>query len=76
MIFEAFKWSVSIASLVGVVLNIRHRRECFAIWGCTNVAWCVVDLYHGIYAQSFLQAVYAMLSVYGWLSWRKAASSC
>lgn len=69
--FEAFKWSIACASLIGVVANIHHKRWCFAVWLGTNSAWAAVDLWHGVWAQACLQAVYAGLSVYGWVKWRR-----
>ena len=48
-------WLLASASLLATVLNIKHRKECFAIWTVTNACWCVIDIMHGIYAQAFLQ---------------------
>ena len=56
--FEAMKWSLAALSIVGVVLNIRRRRECFVVWCATNAAWTVVDVIHGVWAQAALQFVY------------------
>lgn len=67
-------WVTTIASLVGVWLNIRKERLCFAVWLCSNVSWSVIDAYHGIWGQALLQAVYAVMSVYGWYSWSHAGS--
>jgi nicotinamide riboside transporter PnuC len=69
--FEALKWSLTVASLAGVVLNIRRRRECFAVWAVTNAGWAAVDLHHGIAAQAAVQAVYFGLSLWGLWSWRE-----
>jgi nicotinamide riboside transporter PnuC len=62
---------VALASLAGVVLNIHRRRACFAIWAVTNASWTVVDLYHGVWAQACLQAVYVGLSFYGLWHWKR-----
>jgi len=69
--FELFKWLIAVLSLVGVVLNIHKRRECFYIWSFTNAAWASVDLYHGIWSQAFLQAVYFGLAIWGIVAWRQ-----
>jgi nicotinamide riboside transporter PnuC len=66
-------WLTSMASLLGVVLNIRGRRACFAIWLVTNSTWAVADWIHGIPAQAALQLVYVGFSIYGWCHWRAAA---
>ena len=71
MTFELFKWSLTVLSLIGVVLNIHHRRECFAVWLLSNLSWAAVDTYHGIWSQAALQLVYAGLSVWGLWKWRK-----
>jgi nicotinamide riboside transporter PnuC len=66
-------WLIAAASLAGVVLNIRRRRACFAIWMATNTSWCVVDAHAGLPAQASLMAVYAGLAVWGYLAWRPPA---
>lgn len=71
MTFAAFKWLLAVASLVGVVLNIQHRRACFAVWLVTNSCWVVVDVVHEVYAQAVLQTVYAGLSVWGLILWKR-----
>lgn len=67
-------WLLTALSLIGVVLNIQHRRECFALWLVTNVSWCVVDASVGLWSQATLQLVYAGLSVWGWLKWKEKKS--
>lgn len=67
---QLFEWLTAAASLIGVIANIHHKRWCFGVWLVTNTAWAAVDLWHGIYAQATLQAVYAGLSVYGLVKWK------
>ena len=62
-------WLLASASLLATVLNIKHRKECFAIWTVTNACWAVIDVMHGIYAQAFLQAVYCGLAIWGLIEW-------
>ena len=69
-----FEWSIVAASLVGVVLNIRKRRECFYVWSVTNATWAAVDCYHGIYSQAALQAVYFALAIWGLVAWKQWSS--
>ncbi len=64
-------WITTVASLVAVVLNIRKHRACFAIWLVTNLSWTTIDFAHGIYGQAFLQTIYAGLSVWGLIEWRR-----
>ncbi len=63
-------WLTAAASLVGVWLNIRKLRSCFAVWLVCNGIWAVADFAHGLPAQAALQAVYFGLSIYGLYSWR------
>lgn len=68
------QWSCALASLLGVVLNIRKDRRCFYIWFVTNGTWAVVDGLHGIYAQCLLQAIYCGLSIWGILQWQRTGN--
>jgi len=63
-------WILTILSLIGVVLNIKKRRECFYIWTLTNASWAIVDYTEGIYAQSFLFLIYTGLAVWGIIEWK------
>ena len=64
-------WLVTVASIAGVVLNIKRRRECFYIWAGTNAFWAVLDFTQGIYSQAALQAVYFGLAIWGLIEWRR-----
>jgi nicotinamide riboside transporter PnuC len=64
-------WALTAASILGVWLNIKKRKACFAIWAVTNFSWMIVDFCHGLYAQSALFAIYFCLAVYGLCEWRK-----
>ena len=67
---SALYWATSVASLIGVVLNIHGRRAAFGIWCVTNAVWTVADLRHGLPQQAAVQAVYFVLSIYGLWRWR------
>ena len=64
-------WMTAAASLLGVILNIRHDRRCFVLWLFSNVSWTIADFTHGLPSQAVLQAVYAGLSIYGLWRWRQ-----
>ena len=64
-------WSLTIAAIIGVILNIKKMRSCFYIWAVTNFSWAVVDFYKEIYAQSALFGIYFLLALYGIFEWRK-----
>lgn len=68
-------WLLAIASLAGVLLNIRRMRACFVVWMLTNATWCAVDAHAGLPAQATLMAVYAGLAVWGFFAWRRPATS-
>ena len=64
-------WILVIVSLVGVILNIKHNRVCFFLWGFTNLSWAIIDFKQGIPAQGFLFIIYFILSIWGIYEWRK-----
>ena len=64
-------WVISIAALVGVVLNIHQHVGSFWIWSVTNAVWAFADWTHGLPAQAALQAVYFALSLYGIWAWTR-----
>ena len=64
-------WVLTILSLIGVVLNIKKRKECFYIWGATNFGWVFIDYQAELYAQSFLFAIYFFLAIWGLYAWRR-----
>lgn len=66
----SWTWLITIASITGTVANIYKKRWCFIIWLFTNSLWMIVDFYQGLYAQSFLFAVYVALAIWGLIQWR------
>lgn len=64
-------WVLTVASIVGVILNIKKRRACFYVWAVTNAAWAIVDFWKGLPAQGVLFSVYFVLALYGLWEWRK-----
>ena len=67
-------WLVTVASLVGTILNIKRRRACFAVWVCTNATWACYDYALGAYAQSALFVCYVGLALWGLWEWRHEAA--
>lgn len=64
-------WIITILSILGVILNVKRRKECFIVWAFTNFAWMVYDFRIQAYAQSALFAVYFILAIWGLYEWRK-----
>ena len=57
--------------LFGTVLNTKRRRESFLIWAVTNSFFTCYNLFIGEYAQSILFVVNAMISVIGFINWKR-----
>jgi len=68
--FTIFTAVLTLAALIGVVLNIKKNKACFYIWFFTNASWAVVDFYKGIPMQGFLFTIYTALAVWGILAWK------
>jgi nicotinamide riboside transporter PnuC len=64
-------WLVSIASILGVVLNIRRNALCFLVWTATNAIWFLVDVRAGIPEQAVLHLVYFALALWGLYAWTR-----
>jgi nicotinamide riboside transporter PnuC len=62
-------WITSIASLIGVYLNIQKHVACFYIWCVTNAVWTYADLQHGIYPQAAVQSAYFLMAIWGLCTW-------
>jgi len=62
-------WTITILSIIGTVLNIKKRPECFAIWAVTNAAWAIIDFSRGLPEQGVLFSVYFCLAVWGLVEW-------
>lgn len=62
-------WLLTGFSIAGLLLNIKHKRSCFIIWGISNAAWVVIDFHAGLYAQAFLFVIYFIMSIWGFFAW-------
>jgi len=62
---------LTLASLIGVWLNIKKKQSCFKIWLITNSCWAFYDFWIGAFWQGILFTVYVGLAIYGILEWRK-----
>jgi len=63
-------WLLTILSLIGVVLNIHKRKECFLLWGVTNFCWAWHNFSIGEMAQGTLFSCYFLLAIWGIWKWR------
>lgn len=62
-------WFVTLASIIGTIANLKHKRWCFIVWGITNAIWVVYDYNLGAYPQVALMLVYLLLAIWGWMEW-------
>jgi len=67
-------WFLTVLSLVGVVLNIKRKKSCFAVWSFTNFVWAVIDFRTGLPEQGVLFSVYFVLAIWGLWEWRRLAN--
>ncbi len=66
-----FTWLLTGISIIGVIANIKKHRICFYLWTITNISWMFYDYSIEAYAQAALFAVYAGLSIWGIIAWKK-----
>ncbi len=67
--FKIIMWIVTIFSILGIVLNIYKRKECFVVWSLTNFIWAMYDWHIGAREQSVLFFVYFLLALWGLYKW-------
>ncbi len=70
--FDAF---TTVASLVAQYLMARKKLENWLIWIIVDVAAIQIYYLKGLYVTSFLFVVYLLLSIKGWVDWKRAMSS-
>jgi nicotinamide riboside transporter PnuC len=72
-----------VLAVLGVFLNNRKRRLCFAcwlfsnlFWSCyvcwlvSNFAWAVINWTHGLHIEALQNAIFLYLAVEGIYKWR------
>jgi nicotinamide riboside transporter PnuC len=62
-------WFITIASIVGVIANLKRKRWCFYIWAVTNFLWTLVNLKIGLYSAATLFTLYFLLAIWGIIEW-------
>jgi len=67
-----YTFLITIAAIIGTVANIYKKQWCFIIWPFTNTIWCIYDFSIGAKWQAIQFLVYAGLSVWGLIQWRKS----
>ncbi|MDD4874718.1 MAG: nicotinamide mononucleotide transporter [Dehalococcoidales bacterium] len=64
-------WILTGLSILGTVLNIYKRQECFVLWLITNSIWCLHNIKRADFPQAALFAVYVVFAVWGLLKWAR-----
>ncbi|UPT66194.1 MAG: nicotinamide riboside transporter PnuC [Sphingobacteriales bacterium JAD_PAG50586_3] len=64
------EWAAFLLSLVYVVLNARQNIWCWPVGAASVIVYAWVFYTAKLYADSGLQIIYFMFSMYGWLSWK------
>lgn len=62
-------WVLTGLSIVGTLLNIYKRQECFVLWGITNTIWCLHNFKRADFPQATLFAVYVVFALWGLARW-------
>lgn len=64
------EWAAFLLSLVYVVLNARQNIWCWPVGAASVIVYAWVFYTAKLYADSGLQIIYLLFSLYGWLSWK------
>lgn len=66
-------WIAVILSIVGIILNAKHKMSCWPVWIASNVFW-VIHAIDGVDIPAVvLWFVFMGFNVYGWYQWRRDA---
>ncbi len=58
-------------AILGVVLNNHKRIEGFYCFMLSNTMWLIINAQHGIYVESWQNAVFLCLAFHGYFKWKK-----
>ncbi|MDD3033886.1 MAG: nicotinamide riboside transporter PnuC [Bacteroidales bacterium] len=62
----------AIAGLLYVYLEIVQKSSMWIVGGISALIYITVFLDSGLYAAGFLQVCFLLMSIYGWILWRKS----
>ncbi len=66
---EMIGWAVTVIAVVGVLLNNRQNRWCFAVWMISNTLSAALHAEAAMWALTARDAIFLMLAVAGWRAW-------
>jgi nicotinamide riboside transporter PnuC len=61
----------ALCAIGGVILNNHKRIEGFYLFIVSNTLWLIINFQHGIYVESWQNAVFLVLAFHGLFKWRK-----
>lgn len=68
-------WIIVIIALIGVVLNVRRKWQCFLFWGASNLWWLRHNICIDEHAQAVLFGVFFLFCIYGLDEWESRAKA-
>ena len=68
---EAIGILATIVAVSGVILNNRHRRECFYVWIVSNSLTLGIHVAVGVWSLAVRDVIFLALAVEGLWLWRR-----
>lgn len=68
--WTTLSWTGSILSMIGALINIKKRWECWIIWTIANIFLITVAYHDNRYGLILMWLVYTALNVYGFYEWK------
>lgn len=65
-------WAATAIALIGVWLNNRRRRACFAMWLISNAITFVIHVVAGMWPLAARDSAFFVLAIHGWWLWGAA----
>lgn len=66
---EIVGWAATGLALVGVWLNNKQRRACFALWLVSNTMTLVIHAAAGMWSLATRDFAFFVLAIHGWWLW-------
>ena len=63
--------TVLVLAVVGVVLNNRRLRVCFAFWMVSNILSAALHIEAAIWSLALRDLIFLIFAVEGWILWKK-----
>jgi len=65
------EWAGTLCSLIGAVLNARHRIEGFYVWTLGNAFWIYLAVNKELWGLLSMTLVFTVINFIGVYSWKK-----